>query len=343
MWGALDATLHPEPASASAPVGRRMAVGVQLVGAPLGLGFLAALGLLRAFAAPAGRGGADRAPEWLRLPARSSACGERQAASSMRETGNEVTWPTPTSTGTAGTLAKWIARSSRHPRTSQTALRPSPIARRGGCRRSRRAASTTRATSRARPRPNRKASSRRRSNVSPPRYPSAAAATSQTDNSPSGNDRRGDHHRLAGHDRGRTASTAQAPRTARLVRGGACSCGRTNSPSTGAIADGNQSAARKDAPPRPPTGQRTRPRSPAESSAGSDRPSGKPVLSQAAGALARLGHRHRMAAGYNEGLFSSLRFSASSSRPAIRARPGRATARPAKRTSRRGLGGSVPG
>ena len=50
LWGALDATLHPEPAWADAPVGRRMAVGVQLVGAPLGLGFLAALayfGLLR--------------------------------------------------------------------------------------------------------------------------------------------------------------------------------------------------------------------------------------------------------------------------------------------------------
>jgi uncharacterized membrane protein YfcA len=50
LWGALDATLHPEPAWAGAPVGRRMAVGVQLVGAPVGLGFLAALayfGLLR--------------------------------------------------------------------------------------------------------------------------------------------------------------------------------------------------------------------------------------------------------------------------------------------------------
>ena len=50
VWGALDATLHPEPAWAGAPVGRRMAVGVQLVGAPLGLGFVAALayfGLLR--------------------------------------------------------------------------------------------------------------------------------------------------------------------------------------------------------------------------------------------------------------------------------------------------------
>lgn len=50
IWGALDATMHPEPAWASAPVGRRMAVGVQLVGAPLGLGFVAALayfGLVR--------------------------------------------------------------------------------------------------------------------------------------------------------------------------------------------------------------------------------------------------------------------------------------------------------
>jgi uncharacterized protein len=50
LWGALDATLHPEPAWARVPVGRRMAVGVQLVGAPLGLGFVAALayfGLVR--------------------------------------------------------------------------------------------------------------------------------------------------------------------------------------------------------------------------------------------------------------------------------------------------------
>ena len=50
LWGALDATLHPEPAWSGAPVGRRMAVGVQLVGAPIGLGFVAALayfGLLR--------------------------------------------------------------------------------------------------------------------------------------------------------------------------------------------------------------------------------------------------------------------------------------------------------
>jgi uncharacterized membrane protein YfcA len=50
VWGALDATVHPEPAWAGAPVGRRMAVGVQLVGAPVGLGFVAALayfGLLR--------------------------------------------------------------------------------------------------------------------------------------------------------------------------------------------------------------------------------------------------------------------------------------------------------
>jgi uncharacterized membrane protein YfcA len=50
LWGAIDATLHPEPAWAGAPVGRRMAVGAQLVGAPLGVGFLAGLayfGLLR--------------------------------------------------------------------------------------------------------------------------------------------------------------------------------------------------------------------------------------------------------------------------------------------------------
>ena len=50
LWGALDASLHPEPAWAGAPVGRRTAVGVQLVGAPLGVGFVAALayfGLLR--------------------------------------------------------------------------------------------------------------------------------------------------------------------------------------------------------------------------------------------------------------------------------------------------------
>jgi uncharacterized protein len=50
VWGAVDATLHPEPAWARVPVGRRMTVGVQLVGAPLGLGFVAALayfGLLR--------------------------------------------------------------------------------------------------------------------------------------------------------------------------------------------------------------------------------------------------------------------------------------------------------
>ena len=50
VWGALDATLHPEPAWAGIPVGRRMAVGVQLAGAPLGLGFVAALayfGLVR--------------------------------------------------------------------------------------------------------------------------------------------------------------------------------------------------------------------------------------------------------------------------------------------------------
>jgi uncharacterized membrane protein YfcA len=43
LWGAVDATMHPGPAWASAPVGRRMAVGVQLVGAPLGFGFVAAL------------------------------------------------------------------------------------------------------------------------------------------------------------------------------------------------------------------------------------------------------------------------------------------------------------
>jgi uncharacterized protein len=69
VWGALDATSQPEPAWSSAPVGRRTAVGVQLVGAPLGLGFVAALayfGLLRprlvaavaavqAVPAPAGR------------------------------------------------------------------------------------------------------------------------------------------------------------------------------------------------------------------------------------------------------------------------------------------------
>jgi uncharacterized membrane protein YfcA len=50
LWGALDATLHPEPAWSGAPVSRRMAVGAQLVGAPLGLGFVAALayvGLVR--------------------------------------------------------------------------------------------------------------------------------------------------------------------------------------------------------------------------------------------------------------------------------------------------------
>ena len=49
-WGALDAALHPAPAWASAPVGRRLAIGTQLVGAPVGLGFLAALayfGLVR--------------------------------------------------------------------------------------------------------------------------------------------------------------------------------------------------------------------------------------------------------------------------------------------------------
>jgi uncharacterized protein len=50
LWGAVDATMHPEPAWARAPVGRRTAVGVQLVGAPLGVGFVAALayfGLVR--------------------------------------------------------------------------------------------------------------------------------------------------------------------------------------------------------------------------------------------------------------------------------------------------------
>ena len=61
VWGALDATLHPEPAWAGAPVGRRMTVGVQLVGAPLGLGLCGRAGLLRAVAAPAGRGRADPA------------------------------------------------------------------------------------------------------------------------------------------------------------------------------------------------------------------------------------------------------------------------------------------
>ena len=50
LWGALDASLQPEPAWAGAPVGRQVAVGVQLVGAPLGVGFVAGLayfGLLR--------------------------------------------------------------------------------------------------------------------------------------------------------------------------------------------------------------------------------------------------------------------------------------------------------
>jgi uncharacterized protein len=49
-WGALDAAVHPAPAWASAPVGRRLVVGAQLVGAPVGLGFLVALayfGLIR--------------------------------------------------------------------------------------------------------------------------------------------------------------------------------------------------------------------------------------------------------------------------------------------------------
>jgi hypothetical protein len=42
--------MHPEPAWVSAPVRRRTAVKLQLVGTPLGLGFVAALayfGLLR--------------------------------------------------------------------------------------------------------------------------------------------------------------------------------------------------------------------------------------------------------------------------------------------------------
>jgi uncharacterized protein len=58
LWGAVDATMHPEPAWARAPVGRRLAVGVQLVGAPLGLGFVAALayfGLVRPRLAAAAR------------------------------------------------------------------------------------------------------------------------------------------------------------------------------------------------------------------------------------------------------------------------------------------------
>ena len=56
VWGAVDAATHPEPAWAGAPVGRRMAVGVQLVGAPLGVGFVAALayfGLIRPRLVPA--------------------------------------------------------------------------------------------------------------------------------------------------------------------------------------------------------------------------------------------------------------------------------------------------
>ena len=50
VWGALDAAVHPAPAWASAPVGRRLVIGAQLVGAPVGLGFLVALayfGLIR--------------------------------------------------------------------------------------------------------------------------------------------------------------------------------------------------------------------------------------------------------------------------------------------------------
>ena len=49
-WGALDAAVHPAPAWVSAPVGRRLVIGAQLVGAPVGLGFLVALayfGLIR--------------------------------------------------------------------------------------------------------------------------------------------------------------------------------------------------------------------------------------------------------------------------------------------------------
>jgi uncharacterized membrane protein YfcA len=49
-WGALDAAVHPAPAWTSAPVGRRLVIGAQLVGAPVGLGFLVALayfGLIR--------------------------------------------------------------------------------------------------------------------------------------------------------------------------------------------------------------------------------------------------------------------------------------------------------
>jgi hypothetical protein len=52
--------MHPEPAWARAPVGRRMAVGVQLVGAPLGLGFVAALAYFGLIGPPAGRGGPNR-------------------------------------------------------------------------------------------------------------------------------------------------------------------------------------------------------------------------------------------------------------------------------------------
>jgi uncharacterized protein len=70
LWGALDASLHPEPAWAAAPVGRRVAVGAQLVGAPLGVGFLAGLayfGLLRPRLAAAAQ--AQAAPALAARPA----------------------------------------------------------------------------------------------------------------------------------------------------------------------------------------------------------------------------------------------------------------------------------
>jgi uncharacterized protein len=50
IWGALDATLQADGAWTGSPVSRRMAVGLQLVAAPLGLGVVAALayfGLVR--------------------------------------------------------------------------------------------------------------------------------------------------------------------------------------------------------------------------------------------------------------------------------------------------------